>query len=156
MFEPIKKIIANTALLDVDKIAFDLWESEDVQEVIIDLNTKGDIIREGGQLFNHGIDSTGADLGDYSNFTIEIKKASGLPFDRITLFQNGIFYDSFHVVPVGDGFKIEANPIREDSNLFDDFGVNIVGLTAKSKELLANSVITQFSNYVKAEILYGK
>lgn len=153
MFETIKKVISNIRKLDYNDVLEQFWSNDDIQEIIIDLNTKGDLIRGKGQLFDLGIDSKGRDLGDYAPFTIEVKQASGLPYDHITLYQDGIFYRSFYVVPNSEGFKIEANPIREDTNLFLDFGADIVGLTADSKEILSRLILTRLKDDIKNRIL---
>lgn len=134
MFDELKKLTDKAASLDINEVLYEIWQGEDVQEFIIELNTNA-------QLYEQGIDSKGKDLGEYTPFTIEQKKISGLPYDRITLFQTGDFYTSFYVKPGAEGFTIIANPVKEDSNLFDDFGEDIIGLTEESLERLSKTVL---------------
>jgi hypothetical protein len=95
------------------------------------------------QLFDEGIDSLGHDLGTYRPFTIEVKKKTGLPYDRVTLFQDGTFYGSFRVTYDTESFTIDANGDKGDKNLFDVYGENILGLTDFNMERV-NSVILQY------------
>lgn len=99
------------------------------------------------QLFDEGIDSLGISLGVYSAKTIEGveglypgKKELGLPFDHVTLFQTGKFYDSFVISVLTSDFIIDADPLKEDGNLFDDYGVDVLGLTDENLERLAKRI----------------
>jgi hypothetical protein len=134
-FEPLRKIANNILDIDINQIVNAIIATPEFTNFIITLNT-------GGQLFDQGIDSLGLSLGRYAPDTIEQKIEKGLPFDRITLFDTGEFYQSFDVIANenDDFFTITANPIKEDSNLFEDFGENIVGLTEESKEFLAEKL----------------
>lgn len=58
------------------------------KEELFDLNTEG-------QLFSKGIDAQGNDLGEYSEFTKDIKRAKGQPTDRITLRDEEWFHDAW-------------------------------------------------------------
>lgn len=145
MFEPLHKLLNQIAKLDINNVMFDVWDGEDVQEIIINLNTIG-------QLFNQGIDSEGQSLGDYSAFTIKKKRADGLPFDRVTLRQDGIFYGSFNIIPEKDGFIIDADPIRGSQDLTETYGDQIIGLTSDSKEQLIKSIILSVRNEVYLRI----
>lgn len=145
MFEPLHKLLNQIAKLDINNVMFDVWDGEDVQEIIINLNTIG-------QLFNQGIDSEGQSLGDYSAFTIKKKRADGLPFDRVTLRQDGIFYGSFNIIPEIDGFIIDSDPIRGSHDLTETYGEAIIGLTSDSKEKLIKSIILSVRNEIYLRI----
>ena len=145
MLEPLHKLFNQIATLDIDNVMFDVWEGEDVQETIIELNTIG-------QLFNRGIDSDGQSLGDYSAFTIKKKRADGLPFDRVTLRQDGIFYGSFNIIPEKDGFIIDADPIKDSQDLTETYGEAIIGLTSDSKEQLIKAIILTVRNEIYIRI----
>ena len=145
MFSKIYKVLNNIANLDYNKIMREVWSDENVQEFIIKLNTED-------QLFDKGVDSDNKDLGDYAPFTVEKKKLQGLPYDRITLFDSGDFYGSFDVIPNNEGFKITADPVKESSNLFQDFGEQIVGLTAESKQKLRDRILEVVINEIRYEI----
>ena len=103
------------------------------KDYIIELNTEGE---KTSQLFELGVDSQGNRLGDYSGFTKNIKASKGQRIDHITLKDTGEFYKSFKVTPNKKGFRITANPNKDDSNLFDDFGVDIVGYKENVFKLL--------------------
>ena len=113
-------MVKNIDSLDVNDIFFQIWNRSDIQTLIIELNTEG---QPTSQLFELGEDSEGDTLGPYSPFNPKSQF-----FDTINLKETGIFYGSFRVQPTSRGFSITANPIRGDSNLFKDFGVEIVGL----------------------------
>lgn len=146
MFERLKEVLNNAKNITVNNVMFQIWIDNDVQELIIELNT----LR---QLFDRGIDSKGDSLGEYSPFTKQLKQEDNLPFDRITLKQEGVFYASFKVIPLKDGFEIIADPIREDTNLFEDFGKDIVGLTEESINFLIFKTLTLIINETRKQIL---
>lgn len=145
MFEPLHILFNKIATLDIDNVMFDVWDGEDVQEIIIKLNTIE-------QLFNQGIDSDGQSLGDYSAFTIKKKRADGLPYDRVTLRQDGIFYGTFNIIPDKDGFIIDADTIRGSQDLTETYGEQIIGLTSDSKEQLIKSIILSVRNEIYLRI----
>jgi len=95
-----------------------LFQTADFRKLIIDLNTID-------QLYNEGIDSLGNSLGEYSAYTKSIKGAKGQRTDHITLKDTGEFYNSFRVILSGNKLQIVANPIKEDTNLFREFGIDI-------------------------------
>jgi hypothetical protein len=134
-FEPLKNIARNSIKLDANRIVNAIIRTPEFTNFIITLNT-------GGQLFDQGINSLGFSLGEYAPSTIEQKKEKGLPFDRITLFDTGEFYQSFELIAKDgdDFFTIDADPEKEDSNLFEDFGEDIVGLTDESKQILVEKL----------------
>jgi hypothetical protein len=121
--------LQSVADLELNEVAFKIASEKEVKDLVIRLNTKD-------QLFGLGEDSLGDSLGVYSPFTVEEKKKKGQPTNRITLKDTGEFYSSFNVVPYRGGFTIKANPIKEDSNLFDDFGADIVGLNENNLSIL--------------------
>jgi len=102
-----------------------------------------DLIRK-DQLFDKGIDSLGVELseigGDYSIATIEGipgifegKRARGLPFDRITLFNEGDFYESFDIDIGKKEAEFTADYNKDGFDLRDRWGKNIVDLTEENR-----------------------
>ena len=131
-FEAIRKLTNRVAKLDEGIILNRFVELPIVQKFILDLNRVD-------QLFNKGIDSKNRALGVYTPFTINSKNERGVPVPsdfHITLFDTGQFYSTFVIIPGKDFFEIDANPIREDSNLFEDFGENILGLNDENLQIL--------------------
>ena len=48
------------------------------------------------QLFNKGIDGTGKKMKPYTESTKKLKRKTGLPTDRSTLYQTGKYYSNFY------------------------------------------------------------
>ncbi len=131
-FKPVFDLMEAIIKLDIDKILRRFVSNKAVQNFILDLNRKE-------QLFNKGVDSKNRTLGIYSNFTIEDKKSRGVPVPsdfHITLFDTGEFYSTFVVIPAKDFFTIDADPLRGDTDLFKEFGEDILGLTDESLQQL--------------------
>lgn len=90
------------------------------------------------QLFEKGIDGLGKRLPSYSPVTVQLKKLKGQPFDRTTLRDTGEFHSSIKVKLQKDGIKIESDPIKEDTNLLEVYGEEILFLTEEN--------LTEFRN----------
>lgn len=127
-----------------------LFSDNDIQELVIELNTKN-------QLFEDGIDSTGKSLesigGGYTDATIAIKRTEGLPFEWVTLKDTGDFYESFEVRPQSDGILISANTLKGGKDLQIRWGTNIIGLTDESKEVLIFNLIPLLQSEIKKRLL---
>ena len=141
----IERLLNNVSNLDLNDVLFQMWRRNDTQDYIIELNTKD-------QLFDDGIDSLGSELGDYTPYTKQIKSEKGQRYDHITLNDTGEFYKSFKVVPSKKGFKITANPNKDDTNLFQEFGVDIVGLTKENVFKLLDFIEPMFSKEVEKRL----
>jgi len=131
-FEAIRQLTDRVAKLDEGIILNRFVELPIVQKFILDLNRVD-------QLFNKGVDSKNRALGVYTPFTINSKNERGVPVPsdfHITLFDTGQFYSTFVIIPGKDFFEIDANPIREDANLFEDFGEDILGLNDENLQIL--------------------
>lgn len=122
------------------------------EELIIHLNTRGEPT---SQLFVDGINSLGETLesigGGYSDVTIEIKKEKGQPIDRVTLLDTGKFYDSFKITRTKDSLIIEADPIKDQTNLFDEWGRDILGITDENKAILNERLIPKIKKIIFKE-----
>ena len=124
MFEAIRDLTEKVKQLDEGVILNKLIANAEVRKFIIDLNTKD-------QLFIKGVDSNNVGLGLYAPSTVQSKIDRGIPVpsdSHITLFDTGEFYSTFVIIPGKDFFEIDANPIREDTDLFKEYGEEIVGL----------------------------
>lgn len=128
MFNKLRRLAESVEKIDADVLFNQFAKDENLKENIVHYNTID-------QLFNQGIDSDGNSLGQYSASTIEGtknylgKKQKGQRYDHITLKDTGAFYDSFKVVQTQDGLLIVADPEKDDTNLRDEFGNEIIGLT---------------------------
>lgn len=139
MFKKLTNLAESVKEIHPNLFFNDFAKDEELKSNIVHYNTID-------QLYNEGIDSDGRSLGEYSPYTKEIKQKNGQPFDRITLKDTGAFYDSFKVIQTQDGLLIVANSIKEDTNLRDEFGNEIVGLTDENynktvKEMRINAVL---------------
>lgn len=118
-------------------------QRKEVQDAIIKLNTTM-------QLYDVGENSLGVKLsaigGGYSPYTKQIKLSKGLPIDRITLKDTGEFYASFKINILANGdFEIIADPKKDDDNLYNRWGDEIVGLQSKN--------LAKVLAFIEAEIM---
>jgi hypothetical protein len=123
-----------------------IFSRDQIKEEIIYLNTQE-------QLFNKGIDSEGVRLDaargfGYANVTKQIKARKGQPTDRITLKDTGEFYQSFKVDVREGVITINADAQKDDTNLFDEWGVDILGLTEESIKRLKPLIIENYKQYI--------
>lgn len=131
--ENITKFLDNIINLDQDLIIGNILKDKDFQRFIIDLNTEE-------QLFEQGIDSLGVSLGEYSDFTKAVKKVKGQRLDHITLEDTGEFYKSFAIKVQNGGFLIVADGQKDDTNLFEEYGKEILGLTDESLQIVIDAI----------------
>lgn len=123
-----------------------LFQNAEFRKLIIDLNTID-------QLYNQGVDSRGVSLGDYTAYTKSLKQQKGERYDHITLKDTGEFYKSFRIIFTGDALQIVANPIKDDTNLFKEFGIDIVGLTEDSMSVVTTKALQLIKPYIKQQLL---
>jgi hypothetical protein len=145
----VERLLNNVNKLDINDIFYSLWSDNKVQNYIIDLNTEGE---QTSQLYNLGIDAEGNSLGDYSPYTIQFKVDKGQRFDHITLKDTGDFYETFKVKPNKKGFELIANPNKDDDNLFEIYGKEIVGLTKDNQKLLIGFIESDFSKELEKRL----
>lgn len=106
------------------------------------------------QLKNKGVNADDEIIGLYSYATELISggaKQEGTPY---TLEDTGEFYRSMYMVILKDAIVFEADPIKENDNLFEKYGSNIVNLNEANKERLRTLVKDKYIGQLK-EILYG-
>ena len=133
--------------LSIDEIAYEVAKRQDFQSEVIRINTQL-------QLFEKGQDSTGRELesigGGYSPVTIEIKRSKGQPVDRVTLKDTGDFYKSFQVVPYKGGFEIKADPIKDDANLYVEWGEDIIGIQEDYKYIILDKYVEEIFKRIES------
>ena len=126
MWKAIEEILDNVKTLD-EKEAWKFVIDKEVQDEIIRMNTQD-------QLYDDGIDSLSDSLGDYTPYTVMLKKQKGQKTSNITLKDTGAFYKSFKVKVIPSGFEIIADDESDyDFPLTDSFGIDILGLTEENK-----------------------
>jgi len=131
--EGLIKRFNNVINLDQDAIIGNILKDEEFQRFIIDLNTEE-------QLFEEGIDSLGSSLGDYTDFTKTVKSIKGQRTDHITLEDTGEFYKSFAIKVQNGGFLITADGQKEDTNLLEEYGKEILGLTDENLQIVIDAI----------------
>jgi hypothetical protein len=146
-------LLDNLNKLNINDIFYSLWKDNEVQKYIIKLNTEGEST---SQLYELGVDSEGNTIGSgfYAPSTIDYKLFGGgdSRIDHITLKDTGKFYDSFKVKPNKKGFKIVANPNKDDDNLFEIYGKEIVGLTDENEKLLLAFIEKDFEKELEKRL----
>lgn len=131
--EALKIMLQNFIRLELDKIMREVMKDERLKSYIIELNHE--------QLYEQGEDSKGKQLEPYSFATVAIKRKKGQRADKTTLKDTEKFYKSFRIKVYSGGIIIDADAQKdEDSNLFDRYGIDILGLnevnTYKLKQIL--------------------
>lgn len=145
------------ANLNFNQLLKAILENGDLQERILDLNRYN-------QLYEKGIDSEGKTLKEiggsrltssgYSPATVRIKEEKGQKTDNITLNDTGAFYGSFTIILGDQEFYIEADPLKDDgTDLFKEWGEDILGLTDESKEILIPFILEEIIPEVIAYLL---
>ena len=126
------RLLDNIIALNENQIINEILSNKEFQQFIIDLNTEG-------QLFEKGIDSLGASLGDYTDFTKAVKRIKGQRLDHITLEDTGDFYKSFAIKVQNGGFLITADGQKEDTNLLEEYG-EVLGLTDENLQIVIDAI----------------
>lgn len=111
-----------------------------IKELITHLNTDD-------QLGKDRVDSLGAHLGTYSIFD---KKGRG--GEHYSLNDTGAFWDSWRVNITDALIDINANPFKKDTNLFNEYGINIVGLTPENLEVLQNEAKELYIQWLRKNV----
>lgn len=134
------------------------------EAVMLEKNRNEMIALNKSQLYIEGVDSEGDKIKTYkavspnvySQKTINIKKAKGEPFDRVTLFDTGDFYKTFYVKQLEDHYLIAGDARKEDGLISDNVNLtNIFGLTEQNKDKfieinLKKSIFVFVNNFVKS------
>jgi hypothetical protein len=116
-----------------------------IKELITHLNTDE-------QLGKDKVDSLGAHLGTYSNATEVITKGRKKAGAFITLQDTGAFWDSWKVQVKKALIIIDANPFKEDTNLFDEYGIDVLGLTDNNLQILINEATKLYIQYYRKNL----
>lgn len=144
-------VIKDVKKLNMEQIFRSVMEQKTMQEFVFD------IIRI-EQLFERGIDGNDDVLGFYSVFTemINPEKIAGTPY---TLKDTGAFYESFTMYIYKNYFEIDADPIKKDTNgeetnLFDEYGIDILGITQENLEKVRQRIKDEYNREIR-RVLFG-
>ena len=127
-----------------------------LKERIIQLNTQE-------QLYKKGIDSEGRKLKSgsfsaiindevYAMRTIFEKELKGQPTDRVTLNDTGDFYNSFRVNATDDEIIITAKTMKQDNDLLEVWGEDILGLTDENLQEIIDRIRVEVVYYLNKTI----
>lgn len=130
-----------------------LFEDQEFRDLIVRLNTEGE---QTSQLI-YGVNSKGEDMsdigGEYSPYTVMIKKEKGQITDHVTLKDTGYFYRSFQTYMTKEGIKITADTIKEGGdNLIDRWGRDIIGLDEQNIGVLRDFARERIKQYAMDKI----
>jgi len=104
------------------------------KERILDLNREK-------QLFDKGIESNGSKIfPSYTAYTVSTKRLFQLPYNRVTLFQTGAFYNAFDLRNQNGKITIFSRDSKT-SELQDKYGSSIFGLTDENQRVLNYEII---------------
>jgi len=78
-----------------------------------------------------------------------LKKAG----EKYNLNLTGEFWESFRVSVGTNSIEITANPVKPETNLFDEYGEKIVGLTESNMEILRNEAKALFIEFFRSFIV---
>lgn len=137
--------------LGTKSIWFKVFADKELSKMILDMVQQD-------QLMKQGVDEDGDIIGEYSEYTEMLNPAKEAG-SHYTLFDTGAFYKSMRIIVLNDSFVIDAEPekIDEDgrkTNLFEEYGEGIIGLTKKSKQKLSIEIKKRFIKEVN-KYLFG-
>lgn len=156
MFGALKKLAENTINLNVTELSVSVFSLPDIKQFIIRLNRVD-------QLYLEGLDVNDKIIGTYSYTTAVMAGEESYIFNGLvsskkvgepyTLYDTGVFYESFKVIVGKDGFTITANTTKDNGDdLVDKFG-EILGLTENSKYELGQKMLPFIIEAARESIL---
>ena len=87
----------------------------------------------------------------YAESTIEYKRRKNQPFDRVTLEDEGDFYDSLIIEYGQDSFLIGSDDTKA-VYLERKYGLDIYGLTEENIGLLSDELIDELINELRSDL----
>ena len=140
-----KRVIALGSQQDkMFKLALD---NKTIKDLIIFLNTE-DQLQASEDSLGNALYNKFTQRGTYS-----LRDKKGRGGNTYTLKDTGEFYSSFVVAVQNGMITIDANPIKENDNLFETYGVDIVGLTDDNLQELIIEALEHFIRWYKTNIL---
>lgn len=88
---------------------------------------------------------------EYSPFTVSMKKALGMPYDRVTLYQEGDFYGGFFAEFDGWPIVIDSKDVKTPK-LDEKYGPNLFGLTDESTRQFVAEIKEPIQNYYSGTV----
>ena len=116
-----------------------------IRQLITHLNTDE-------QLGKERVNSLGEHLGIYSHATELLSDGRKKAGEFINLNDTGAFWESWKVEITEAFIDIDANPFKEETNLFDEYGIEILGLTDENLQILINEATKLYINYFRKNL----
>jgi len=113
-----------------------------IRDLIIYLNTDD-------QLGKDRVDSLGRHLGIYTHTTEFLSDGKKKAGEFYTLNDTGAFWESWRVDVKDFLIEIDANPVKFDVNLFDEYGIDVLGLTEENLEKLIDVAKESFIKHYR-------
>lgn len=129
IFDDIKKELRSLQTSGINKMIREIIQEN--SEVLIKYNL---------EQLDEGLDMNLESLGEYSPYTIEVKKAKGQQYDHINLKDTGDFRDSFKIDVSRDSFEVDATDSKTDE-LKEDFGAAILGINDEDVQRFVDTVL---------------
>lgn len=118
------------------------FQSGENSQFVIDLVTKEQLLKE-------RVAGDGEHIGYYS-FGTEIasggEKKEGEPFN---LYDTGEWQSTITLFYFDNSFVISSDPIKDEDNLYEKYGVKIVELTKESKAKIRQRMFNFYLSYVR-------
>ena len=162
MFEAIRDLTEKVKQLDEGKLTNIYISDNTIKEFILDLNRVEQLFKEGIQSDGSPLTSSNSTPGYYSSFTEQLnagitftykgeskQKIFGEPY---FLYNEGKFFSTFVLIPLKDGFEIQANPQRDNTNILDEFGQNVIGLTDESLQIFIDAFKEVIPDLIRKEL----
>lgn len=146
----INKLTAIKTWLKPQNIWLKVFSKPEIRKFVIEELIQND------QLTDQGIDETGsaivnADNGrtTYSKMTEILSGGRKKEGEHYTLKDTGEFYNSMIMILGSNFFEINADPIKDNENLFSKFGEGVIGLTDESRTKLAERLRIEYLKEVQ-------
>lgn len=145
MLEALKRVATNAKRLDSDKILRKVFNDPAVKEYVITLQQN--------QMYDHGVDSKGESLGEYSVTSVEVY---GKRPGHIRMYDSGDFFKSIKVKAQEGEIIISADTIKTAwdgaIDLLDRWP-ELLGLNEDSLQKIRTYIRPLFIDEVRASIL---
>lgn len=93
------------------------------------------------EMLYSGLDGSGAAISpEYRPFTVEVKKAKGQPYDRVTLKDEGDFYKKIRAEIDDAGVRLRGDD-QKTIMLMDKYGDEILKLSGKTIEEIKEEIL---------------
>ena len=151
MFQRLKKLAANTKTLKSKLIFRIVFQNNEVQTFVLDLNRIDQIFENNEQSDGSIIPSTNSTFAKYSPVTESLNRGKSFKFknsstkqkiagDPYFLFDTGEWFNTFKVKVLDDGFVIQATDVH-GVDYKAEYGDKILGLNNESKNEIIKKII---------------